>query len=225
MTAPRPAEEIRADLALGLPDPCRQCGQQHVAAYRLAADVEPLLERLAEVERTLAAERKFIAHLEAGRDELQRISSDEHEALAAVERERDEARATIENARTALLRYSHEGLSRVFIGHVLDLLSPTADAPVPPQPEPDADAPEPCGHCTSYREIEPGNPGIDGPAGAAIVICRRFEAGMCPVAQPEPESSFCPRDHGCSLPAGHDGACSLTAALCFCAECEAKAGR
>jgi hypothetical protein len=39
----------------------------------------------------------------------------------------------------------------------------------------------------------------------------------------EEDPGFCPRDHGCSLPAGHDGDCSLTAALCFCPECEKRA--
>lgn len=33
---------------------------------------------------------------------------------------------------------------------------------------------------------------------------------------------WCQRDHGCSLPAGHVGDCSLTAAVCFCPTCEAK---
>jgi hypothetical protein len=31
---------------------------------------------------------------------------------------------------------------------------------------------------------------------------------------------WCQRDHGCALPAGHAGACDLTAAICECARCE-----
>lgn len=57
-------------------------------------------------------------------------------------------------------------------------------------PQPD-DVPDPCEHCTSFREIEPGDPTVEGVAGAAILICRRLEAGMCPASpQPEPPQSL-----------------------------------
>jgi hypothetical protein len=57
----------------------------------------------------------------------------------------------------------------------------------------------------------------DEPAALAVAASE----GAPPPTADDP--GFCPRDHGCSLPAGHDGDCSLTAALCFCPECEKRA--
>ncbi|MGN6609977.1 MAG: hypothetical protein ACTHMS_23575 [Jatrophihabitans sp.] len=42
---------------------------------------------------------------------------------------------------------------------------------------------QPCSHCTSFRTVEPGAGTCA--ADAPIEMCRRFEAGMCPVALPD----------------------------------------